>query len=67
MSWDIIEPITACVSLSDAIAAYFFWLWAGKPWDLNAISNFFFERRLKKLYKKKHVNKANFETLKDAK
>jgi hypothetical protein len=56
LSWDIIEPITACVSLSDAIAAYFFWLWAGKPWDLNEVRSFFFERRLKKLFKKKHVN-----------
>ena len=56
LSWDIIEPITACVSLSDAVAAYFFWLWAGKPWDMDAVRSFFFERRLKKLFKKKHIN-----------
>jgi hypothetical protein len=55
-SWDIMEPITACIALSDAIAAYFFWLWAGKPWDMNEVRSFFFTRRLNKILKKKHIN-----------
>lgn len=55
-NWDVIEPITACISLSDAIAGYLFWLWAGQPWDVNAVRSFFFNRRLQKLFKKKHIN-----------
>lgn len=62
-SWDIIEPITACVSLTDAIAAYFFWLWAGRPWDIRALRQFFFERKWKKLMKKQNINYSKFEEL----
>ena len=63
-SWDIIEPITACVSLADGIAAYFFWLWAGKPWDLNDIRSFFFQRKLEKALSKKSINYQTYLTMK---
>ena len=36
-SWDIMEPITCCMTLLDAIYCYFFWLYCGKPWDLDGI------------------------------
>ena len=52
-----------CVTLSDAIAAYLFWLWAGRPWDVEGLKNHFFERRLKKLLKKRCINKERFELL----
>jgi len=52
-----------CVTLSDAIAAYLFWLWAGRPWDIEGLKNFFFERRLKKLFKKRHINQEKYELL----
>ena len=67
LSWDIIEPITACVSLSDACAGYFFWLWAGKPWDMNELRKFFFHRKLNKLFKRKDINGAKYETLLECK
>lgn len=67
LSWDIIEPITACVALSDGVAAYYFWLWTGKPWDLNAVRQFFFQRRLKKLFKRNHLNYQNYLVLLEAK
>ena len=63
LSWDIIEPIVACVSLTDAIAAYYFWLWSGKPWDLNEFRNFWFERKLKKLLSKNDINFKKYEEL----
>ena len=47
-SWDILEPITACVSLSDAIAGYMFWIWSGRPWDLDSLRSFYYERELQK-------------------
>lgn len=52
-----------CVTLSDAIASYFFWLWAGKPWDIDGFKSHFFERRLKKLIKKNHINYDKYLTL----
>ena len=42
------EPITACISLSDAIVGYYFWIWAKKPWDLDSLRSFFYERELQK-------------------
>jgi len=62
-SWDIMEPIMCCVTLSDVIAAYLFWLWAGRPWDVEGLKTFFFERRLKKLLKKRHINREKYELL----
>lgn len=46
-SWDVMEPITAMVTLSDAVCGYFFWLWAGKPWGIDSLRTFFFQRRVK--------------------
>ena len=62
-SWDIIEPITACTSLLDAVAAYFFWIWAGRPWDITAFRGYFFDRKLTKLFKKERVNKQRYDML----
>lgn len=44
-SWDIMEPIAACLTLSDAVAVFWFWSWAGKPWNLDSIRSFFYERK----------------------
>lgn len=63
LSWDIIEPITACVTLIDMIACYSFWLWAKKPWDMVAFKEFFRERKLAKLYPKYGFNKVKYEQL----
>ena len=38
--WDIIEPIVACISLTDAIVSYFFWLWSEWPDDIWLLRNF---------------------------
>ena len=62
-SWDIMEPITACVTLTDAIAGYFFWLWSGKPWDLDSLRSFYYERELNKVLKKHRINKREYEML----
>ena len=60
-SWDIMEPIMACVSLSDAIAGYFFWIWAGRPWDLDAVRAHFYERELNKRLAKYKINREEME------
>ena len=44
--FNIMEPITAMITLSDACVGYFFWLWAGKPWDVDSFKMYFFERRV---------------------
>ena len=66
-SWDIIEPITACMTLSDAIAAYLFWLWAGTPWDVEGLRNHFFEKKLRRLLKQKNVSYEKYNLLKQTK
>ena len=65
-SWDIMEPITACLSLSDAIAGYVFWLWTGKPWDLDSLRNHFYEKALAKNFQKHNINRHEFEMLKES-
>ena len=65
-SWDIMEPITACVSLSDAIAGYMFWLWTGKPWDLDSLRSHYYEKALAKNFAKHKINVHEYEMLKEA-
>ena len=67
LSWDIVEPFTACVSLSDAIAGYFFWVWAKKPWDMNEVRSYFFERKLTKLLKRKNISMTKYNYLVETK
>ena len=62
-SWDVMEPITAIVTLSDAMCGYFFWLWAGRPWSLDQIRIHFFNRRVDRLLKKNHLDKQHFMAL----
>jgi len=66
-SWDIIEAITACMTLSDAIAAYLFWLWAGKPWDVDGLKHHFFERRLRKQLKSMNISYDKYKLLEQTK
>lgn len=47
-SWDIMEPITACISLIDAICGYYFWIWSKNSWNLDSIRSYFYERNLQK-------------------
>lgn len=61
------EPLMACITLSDAIAAYMFWIWAGKPWDIDGIKNKFFERKLKKLLKKNNTSYEKYKLLEQTK
>lgn len=65
-SWDIMEPITACLSLSDAIAGYVFWLWTGKPWDLDSLRTHYYEKALTKNFRKHKINRHEFEMLKES-
>ena len=56
----------ACVSLSDAIAGYWFWILSGKPWGLDGLKNHYYERALKKNFAKYRINKTEYEMLKRA-
>ena len=51
-SWDIMEPITCGMTLGDACMSYFFWIWSKRPYNLEGLGNFFYERKKKKLIKK---------------
>ena len=62
-SWDIIEPITACVSLTDAVAAYFFRDFFKNSWELSGVRNYFYDRKFKKLMKKNNISEAKYAEL----
>jgi hypothetical protein len=51
-SWDIIEPITCLMTLSDALIAYFFWLRTGRPYEISGLARHFKEKKLDKAIKK---------------
>ena len=55
------------VGLSDAIAGYFFWVWAKKPWDMNEVRSYFFERKLTNLLKRKNISMTKINFLVEAK
>ena len=55
-SWDIMEPITCSMTLFDAILCYFFWLKAGKPWDVDGLRSYFYERKLRQTLKKRLID-----------
>ena len=65
-SWDIMEPVTAMMSLSDAIVGYWFWLLKGKPWNLNDLRAHYYERALMKNFSKKSINYQQYQMLKRA-
>lgn len=59
-SWDIMEPITCGMTLGDAICAYLFWIWSKKPYSLDGLKEFFYERKKNKLIKRQSVDFDNF-------
>lgn len=65
-SWDIMEPITCAMTLGDAIAAYFFWIWAKRPYSLEGLKDFFLTRKRNRLIKKHSVDYDNFVKTEEA-
>ena len=63
-SWDIMEPITCCMTLFDSILLYYFWLLTGKPWGLDGLRAYFYERQLRKCLKKLNVDFHIYQQLK---
>lgn len=66
-SWDIMEPITCAMTLADAGIAYSFWVWSGKPYDIDGLKSFYFERKLKKLLKRENIDYFVYKSLKQRK
>lgn len=60
LSWDIMEPITCAMTLGDAVCAYFFWIWSKKPYTVQGLSDFFFERKKLRLIKKNQMDYENY-------
>jgi len=59
-SWDIMEPITCGMTLGDAVAGYFFWIWSGKPYTLDGLKEHFYDRKQRKMIKKYGIDYDNF-------
>jgi len=59
-SWDIMEPITCGMTLGDAVMAYFFWIWSKRPYSLEGLRYFFYERKKNKLIKRFGVDYVTY-------
>ena len=55
-SWDIIEPIACCMTLSDAFIAYLFWLKTGCPWDIIGLQEHFRKKKMERAIYKQRFN-----------
>jgi hypothetical protein len=56
------EPITCLMTIGDTCIGYFFWMISGrKEYGLEGIYQYFYERRLNRLYKRKKLNRAEIE------
>lgn len=61
-SWDIMEPITCLMTIGDTCLGYFFWMVSGrKEYGLDGIYQWFFERKLNKLYRKRKLDRQEVE------
>lgn len=65
-SWDIIEPIACCMTMSDALIAYIFWVNTGRPWDVNGLRDHFQTRKMNKAIKKNIFDQDKYNNLKQA-
>lgn len=66
-SWDILEPITCCMTLFDTILIYYFWLLTGKTWDLDGLRSHFYERKLRKRLAQLNVDYHIYTQLRECK
>ena len=56
-SWDIMEPITCMMTMGDACAAYFFWIFSrGQNYDVGGIWQYFYQRKRARLLRKHRLN-----------
>ena len=61
-SWDIMEPITCMMGMGDVCLGYLFWLLCGKKeYGMEGIKDYFFEKKYKKIIKRKGLS---FEEIK---
>ena len=65
-SWDIMEPITCAMTLGDAVCAYFFWVWSKKPYSVQGLADFFYERKQRRLIKRNNMDYDNFVKTEEA-
>jgi calcium uniporter regulatory subunit MCUb, mitochondrial len=65
-SWDIIEPIACCLSMSDAAIAYAFWVKTGRPWDINGLREHFIQKKMQQAIKRKQFDEMKYNNLSQA-
>ena len=55
-SWDIIEPITCCLSYSDTFLAFMFFVQTGRLWDIQGLTQYFQERKFSSTVKRQSLD-----------
>jgi hypothetical protein len=54
------EPITCGMTLGDSICAYFFWIWSKRPYSLDGLREYFYERKKQRLIKRHLIDYDNY-------
>lgn len=54
------EPVTCGMALGDSVAAYYFWVWSNRPYSMEGLADFFYQRKKRKLIKKYKIDYENF-------
>jgi Mitochondrial calcium uniporter len=63
-SWDIMEPITCMMSMGDLCLGYLFWmLFGNREYGIEGINSYFFDRKYKKILKRKKLTVENISEI----
>lgn len=63
-SWDIMEPITCMMAMADVSVGYLFWMLSGKhDYGMDGIKSYYFNKKYKKLLKKKGINPEDMQNI----
>lgn len=46
--------------MGDAVASYFFWIWSGKPYNIDGLKEHFYRRKQRKMIKKHGIDYENY-------
>jgi hypothetical protein len=63
-SWDIMEPITCMMAMADVSIGYMFWMLSDRhDYGMEGIKKYYFNKKYKKLLKRKGVNLEEMKTI----
>lgn len=63
-SWDIMEPITCMMAMADVSVGYMFWMLSDRhDYGMEGIKSYYYNKKYKKLLKRKGINAEEMENI----